>query len=106
MLIEQRQSDRKILKTKALVAADGADPVPARTVDISASGMSITLPGPMKVGDTGMIKFDLFYDGKVTPITARAKASYCIFSSGEFKVGLQFLNLDLSAMTVLAKYLR
>jgi hypothetical protein len=89
-----------------MLAADGAEPVLARTVDISASGMSVALPGPMKVGDTGMIKFDLFFEGKATPITARAKASYCIFSAGEFKVGLQFLNLDLSAMTVLAKYLR
>lgn len=106
MLIEQRQSDRKILKTKALLALEGAEAMLARTVDVSASGLSITLAMPMKVSETATIKFDLFYDGKVTPVTARVKASYCIYSSGEFKIGLQFLNLDLSAMAVLAKYLR
>ena len=94
------------MKTKAFLTADGAEPIMARTLDISASGMSITLPGPLKVGDTASIKFDLFFDGKVTQVTARAKATYCIYSGGEFKIGLHFLNLNLSAMTVLAKYLR
>jgi hypothetical protein len=29
-----------------------------------------------------------------------------VFSNGQFKVGVQFLTLDLSAMTVLARLLR
>ncbi len=106
MFIEQRQTERKILKTKAVLVSEGAQPVTAQTIDISATGMSIKLPCPMKIGETAQLKFELFYEGKVTPVTARAKASYCIFSNGEFKIGLSFLQLDLTAMTVLAKYLR
>jgi hypothetical protein len=40
------------------------------------------------------------------PIAARVKAMYCIFSNGVFKVGFQFLNLDLSAMSQLSRFLR
>jgi hypothetical protein len=39
-------------------------------------------------------------------IQTRSKALYCVFSNGEYKVGFQFLNLDLGAMTVLARFLR
>jgi hypothetical protein len=106
VFIEQRQAERKVLKTKAKLSIEGDEPVLTRTVDISASGMSLSLPKPLKVGMPGHIAFDLFFEGKATPINARSKVSYCIFSNGEFKVGFQFLTLDLHAMTVLAKYLR
>jgi hypothetical protein len=52
------------------------------------------------------LRFDLLVDGNIVPINTRAKASHCILSHGEFKVGFQFLNLDLGAMTALARFLR
>jgi hypothetical protein len=103
---EQRLSARKILKAKAMLAMDGAGPVTGRTVDIGANGVCISVANPLQPGQAGQISFDLFYDGTPTPIHARAKVSHCIFSNGEFRVGFQFLNLNLSAMTVLAKFLR
>jgi len=103
---EQRTSARKILKVKAIVAMDGHAPMLVRTVDISANGLSITVPEPMQTGQAGQISFDLLVEGKAVPIAARVKAMYCIFSSGDFKVGFQFLNLDLNAMTQLSRFLR
>ena len=106
MFIEQRTSARKILKVKATLAIDGGAPVRVRTNDISASGMSLTVPKPCKPGAAGLVSFDLFYDGKVTAIHVRSKVAYCILSGNEFKLGVSFLNLDLGAMTTLAKFLR
>jgi c-di-GMP-binding flagellar brake protein YcgR len=106
VFIEQRQAERKVLKTKAKLTVDGEDPIVTRTVDISASGMSLALPGPLPVGRPSQIIFDLVYEGKATPVNARTKVAYCIFSNGEFKVGFRFITLDLTAMTVLSKYLR
>lgn len=94
------------MKVKAKLAIDGQPPVPARTIDISSAGMSVTVAEPCKAGLMSSISFDLFFDGKVTPILIRAKIAYCILGGNEFKVGLTFQNLDLSAMTVLAKFLR
>ena len=85
---------------------EGQAPVSGRTSDLGANGVSISVPDPLLVGQTAQLSFDLLVDGKVIPISARAKALYCIFSSGEFKVGFQFLNLELAAMTAVARFLR
>jgi c-di-GMP-binding flagellar brake protein YcgR len=94
------------LKVKAVAAMDGHAPTMVRTSDISANGVSISVPEPMRVGQAGQVSFDLLVEGKLVPIAARVKAMYCIFSSGEFKVGFQFLNLDLNAMSQLSRFLR
>lgn len=85
---------------------DGAEKALVRTVDIGSNGMAVASPDPVPVAATGKIGFELFMDGKATPISARVKVSYCIFSHGEFKTGLQFLNLELAAMTAVAKFLK
>jgi hypothetical protein len=103
---EQRTSPRKPLKTRAIVAFDGAEPLVARTVDVSGNGVCISYPAPIQPGRACELSFDLYMDGKSSTIKTRSKASYCIFSSGEYKIGFQFVNLDLSAMTLLAKFLR
>ncbi|MFC0252476.1 PilZ domain-containing protein [Massilia consociata] len=106
MFTEQRKSERKVLRTRARIAMEGEAPVLGRTSDIGANGVSITVPDPLLVGQTGQVAFDLLIDGKPVPVAGRAKALYCIFSNGEFKVGFQFLNLELAAMTAIARYLR
>jgi hypothetical protein len=102
---EQRQEQRKVFKTRAALVVGGAK-WQARTLDICSSGMCVAVSDPLKAGTTAEVAFDLFHDGKITPIQARTKVSYCILSNGEFKVGMQFVSLDLGAMTTLAKFLR
>ena len=106
MFSEQRTSERKLLRTRARVAMEGIAPASGRTSDLGANGVCINLPDPLPVGQTGQVSFELLIDGKLVPISARARALYCIFSNGEFKVGFQFLNLELAAMTAVARYLR
>ena len=85
---------------------EGQQPVTGRTADVGGNGVSLTLPAPLKVGQDGQVSFELFIDGKASVINTRSRVSHCIFSNNEFKIGFQFVNLDLSAMAVLAKYLR
>jgi len=103
---EQRKSIRKILKAKAVLAIEGEAPAPARTTDVGANGVSVTVPAPVKAGQAAQLGFDLMVDGKIVKINARARVQYCILSQGEFKVGLEFVNLELAAMTALARFLR
>lgn len=105
-MTDQRQSARKIVKVRAVVAMEGQAAMPGRTSDVGVNGVSIAVQNPLQVGQTGQVGFDLLVEGKLTPIAARAKVIYCIFSGGEFKVGFQFLNLELSAMTQLSRFLR
>ncbi len=106
MFSEQRTSERKLLRTRARVAMEGAAMASGRTSDLGANGVCIHFPDPLPVGQVGQVSFDLLIDGKQVAISARARALYCIFSSGEFKVGFQFLNLELAAMSAIARYLR
>lgn len=106
MLNEQRKSPRKVLKTRALVVFDGVAPIAARTADVGANGICLTHGQPMPAGEACALTFELFLDGKLVTVKTRSKAMYCIFSNGEYKIGFQFLNLELAAMTQLAKFMR
>ena len=89
-----------------MLALEGSAPVLGRTTDLSANGVSISLPQPVAAGQDAQLRFDLLVEGTVVPIQGRARTLYCILSNGEFKVGLQFLHLDLSAMTAVSRFLR
>ncbi len=89
-----------------MLAVEGAASVLGRTTDIGANGVSLTVPHPVGVGQAAQLRFDLLVDGNVVPVNTRAKAQYCILSGGDFKVGFQFLNLELAAMTALSRFLR
>jgi hypothetical protein len=105
-MTDLRQSARKIVKVKAVLAMEGQAPAVGKTSDVGANGVSVAVQNPLQVGQTGQVSFDLLVEGKLSPIAALARVIYCIFSGGEFKVGFQFLNLDLTAMTQLSRFLR
>lgn len=106
MFQEQRKSARKVYRTKAMLAMDGQAPLAGKTTDVGANGVSISVADPLAVGQGGQLAFDLLVEGTFVTINTRAKVTYCIFSSGEFKVGFQFLNLDLAGVTALARFMR
>ena len=94
------------MRAKAVVVMDGMPPVQARTLDIGATGMSLTFEHKLEGGHMGQVSFELFLDGKPQIMTCRSKVSYCIFSGDHFKIGFQFVNLDLNASAAITKFLR
>lgn len=103
---EQRQSPRKVLRTKAWLAMDGQAPVMGKTTDVGAQGCSVNLSDPVTVGQQGQLAFDILVEGKFVTVNTRAKAMYCIFGGGECKVGFQFHGLDLATVTALARFMK
>jgi hypothetical protein len=93
------------LKVKALLSIDGGQPVTARTLDVGADGLCLVLDNPLPPGLVADVYFEIFHDGKLRPITSRAKVQYCILSNAGFKVGFNFLNLELASVTILSKYM-
>lgn len=102
---EQRREKRKVLKVKAKLVLEGAQPVFVRTADVGADGVSLVVPTVLKAGTTCMVHFDIFHDGKSSTINARSRVQYCVLSNGEFKVGFQFLQLEMAALASLSKFL-
>lgn len=106
MFQDQRKSPRKVVRTKVMLAMDGQAPITGKTSDVGTSGVSVNVAEPLAVGQGGQLAFDLLVEGNFVTINTRVKVSYCIFSSGEFKIGFQFLTPDLAAVTALARFMR
>jgi hypothetical protein len=106
MLVDSRQGARKILRVKAMIVMDGAGPVAARTFDLGLAGMSLTSENKVIIGQTGQVVFEMLVDGKPQLISVRGKASHCIFSGDEFKLGFTFLPLDNDAAGAITKFMR
>jgi hypothetical protein len=90
---------------KALLTMENAETMLARTVDVGGEGVCLTVPVALKPGAIGMVRFDIFHEGKSVAFAARSRVQYCILSNGEYKVGFQFVKLEISAMASLSKFL-
>lgn len=102
---EQRGGVRKVLKVKALLTLENGETMVARTMDVGGDGLGLVTNKAVPSGAVGMVRFELFHDGKSKSIAIKAKAQYCILSNGEFKVGFRFVNLELSAMAAISRFL-
>lgn len=106
MVADNRGATRKVLKTKAQLSISNGQPIEARTIDIGADGVGLLLPGPVSPGQQGRVILNMFFDGKAHLVNAAVKVSYCVFSSGEFRVGFQFVGLEPTALSSISAYLR
>lgn len=102
---EQRAANRKVFKVKALLTLEDGETLMARTMDLAGDGLGLVTPKSVAPGAIGMVRFELFHGGKVQSIAIKARAQYCILSNGEFKVGFRFVNLELSAMAAISRFL-
>ena len=103
---EQRQNERKVLRTRALLRMDGMDQFLVRTMDISTTGMGVACPHPLQPGQAGQIAFEMFFNGKNYQIATRVTVMYCIYNSHDgFKVGFHFTNLDMASASAISKYM-
>lgn len=106
MGVEQRQTPRKVMRVKTNFAIDGAHPMVVRSMDVGSNGMALSCPMQIPQGANCFVAFDMFFNGKTFSVATRAKVAYCIYSSHDgFKVGLQFVNIDLQSATAIARFL-
>lgn len=103
---ELRKTERKLVKVKTLVKPDVGDAIMGRSFDLGASGIGVMLDAPLKEATLARVSIGLLVNGVVTPLHTRARVQYCIFSSGEYRLGFQFMQLDTATATALARFLR
>jgi c-di-GMP-binding flagellar brake protein YcgR len=105
---ERRRAERKVLRTKALVILGNAQPFEVRTLDLSATGMSIVASANPKPGTVLNIRLSIpVRTGGNTPFEAKARVVHSVFSSAEsgFKIGLSFTELSAVAASAILKFL-
>jgi hypothetical protein len=103
---EQRKSERKVIKVKALVKLEDGEAIMGRTFDLGPNGVGVSLDVPLKTALRARVSIGLLVNGVVTPMHSQAKVQYCIFSAGEYRIGFQFLQLDPAMGSMLARFLR
>lgn len=103
---EQRRSERKLVKVKAMVKLETGEAVMGRTFDLGTSGVGMLLDIPLKTGLQVRVSVGLLVQGVVTPMHAQSRVQYCIFSNGEYRIGFQFLQVEAATATMLARFLR
>ena len=106
MVAENRQSVRKVLKTKAQLILNSENFIQARTVDIGLDGIGLVLPSPVIPGQEGRVIISMYFDGKAHLVDSAVKVTYCVFSSGEFRVGFQFASLAPAGGASISAFLR
>jgi hypothetical protein len=105
MSVDNRKAPRKELRIQALLTMDGAEPVSLHTVDIAKYGMGLAgIPQQLAAGQQGLVAFGLFLNGQLHNVGVRVRVAYCIPDGGNFRAGLQFLNLDSAGAVLIAQY--
>ena len=103
---ESRQQERKILRTKALLRMDGMEQFLVKTMDVSTAGVGVACPKLLQQGQGGQIAFEMYFNGRNYQVASRIKVMYCIYNKNDgFKVGMQFVNLDMPSASAITKYM-
>ena len=103
--MDQRLASRRTVSWRAEVYASGKPFVAGRIIDLSVSGMALVADLPIPTGMTVDVR------GLVPPreanthpkvIAVRARAVYHVVAEGQFRTGLQVVQLDEAAKQAVA----
>ena len=105
--MEKRQSLRKELRIKAQLTIDGKGSMTVRTMDIGKFGMCLVgMALPLTPGEQVHVAFEMAFNGVIHPLAVNARISHCVNTTDDgFRAGLQFVDLDESAVALLAQYI-
>ena len=104
--MEQRQSLRKDLRVKAILALENGMKMTVRTSDVGKFGMGLTgLLRQLDVGQEVHVAFEMPVGPKVHSISVNGRVSHCMGTPGDgYKAGIQFTDLNSEVSSVLSQY--
>lgn len=100
-----RKAVRKALPISVMLHLPGKSPLMVQAIDISVGGMGIVTSDHLPPGHNVRIALQMFFRGKMRRAGVSARVANCTKSrTGEFKTGLQFINLSQFESTLFSKY--
>jgi hypothetical protein len=78
----RRQEQRYVFRRRGLMTTDEAT-LQIRTVDVSAHGLAVMSPAPIKVGKLCSIVLDAVVGARIVQLQFSCKAIYCILAGTE-----------------------
>lgn len=105
---EKRTYERVTLRTQATILLSDKKTIKVRTLDIALGGMAIVADGNPNPGVVFNIQLTLPLRADVPPLfEAKVKVAHSVLSGkeGGFKIGLQFIDLNDAAESMLVQFL-
>ncbi|HJV84005.1 MAG TPA: PilZ domain-containing protein [Noviherbaspirillum sp.] len=104
MKVETRNFTRKVVYGHAAVLLSGGAVIRGRTKDLSLGGVGLQLADQIATGTNCSVLFEAPLNGNMVRVSATAKVIYCILRGpDDFRVGLQFVQLDAANNKTLAE---
>ncbi len=94
---DKRSAKRVVLRVRATLIDQNGNQSPARTFDVSTGGVCLLTETPLILAQKYTVIFQMSMRGGNTQVTAEGTIAYCMLSSNQFKSGLQFSSLPVSA---------
>ncbi len=85
MLVAQnsrREEQRYVFRRRGLITTDG-ETIRIRTVDVSAHGLAVMSPSPIKAGKMCSVVLDAVVGARIVQLQFSGKAIYCILAGTE-----------------------
>jgi c-di-GMP-binding flagellar brake protein YcgR len=89
-----RKSVRKILLSPAIFVSQNVRLKSAITIDISTGGISLIIPGPLPIGQSCAISFDVPGDQHKQRTLISGTIASCVAKGDEFRVGVHYVESD------------
>jgi hypothetical protein len=90
---DRRRNPRASMKGRASVLIAGGGAIEGETVDISDSGVCLTLPTALQLGDLYRLNLEMRTEPQ-TEVTIVGRVCFCIQQSGGYRVGVHCSDLD------------
>jgi hypothetical protein len=103
---EQRRDRRKLIRLRADVRLPTGTILEGHTVDLSRRGVGIVSPVHLTNGQDCTISLDLTACGENVALRLVGRVCYCMESGSEYRVGLQFVQMDESTALLLSELLK
>jgi hypothetical protein len=92
---DARKAPRLVFRRPAVLYIDERHAVPARTLDISVSGICIQADVSLPVDSICTVEFNASYTRDPLPLRLRGRVAYCVLAGAAgFRIGFQLLSLD------------
>jgi hypothetical protein len=103
---EQRREHRKLIRLRADVRLPDNSVLEGHTVDLSRRGVGILSPVQLTNGQNCTISLDLTACGENVALRLVGRVCYCMESGNEYRIGLQFVQMDESTALLISELLK
>ena len=91
---ERRVAPRRTIALSAVVRIPGVAPLVALTVDVSRGGIGLLSPVAVELDKQLNISMTFDVCGESSTVIITGRVRYCARQAKQFRIGLQFVNLD------------